>query len=192
MGATVGDTYKSSNITQNSHNGNTYNFVNRLHIEPQAIRVMAIRNYGIMYAISSIIVATCMFVIITFPSLIIYDTLMKNNTVFWLLSTITSVLMGAVLSIVFFENILKKVKWGHVLYKNKTIIYGLKREKFYDDIWHMELKETWNGHGRLRYFSINKTNSEPYSREITIMHYAKAKYIYDSFWNRRGREVLKR
>ena len=180
---TIGKTENCSDITQNSYNGNTYNFIKNLNREPRNIRVHAVRNYLSYYFILASIIAFLVFLSITFVGYSIDNDFLQDNNIVLLVAFSVSVVTGASSSILFFDKVFKKVKWGYVLYKNKTIIYNLKREKFYDDIWDIELKETWLGYGRLRYFGVTKRTDKPYYREITLMNYAQAKYIYDSFWN---------
>jgi len=183
VGNSLGNIGDNTNINQGRDLVIHNTFVGKLKRAPRNVRVMAIMNYTLLYFLMAFIIGFIFFITITF-SLHLYDnTFFKSNGFILFLTIGFSALLGAAISVSFFEKKLLKIRWGHVLYKNKTIIYNLKREKFYDDIWDIELKETWLGHGKLRYFGIHKVSNKPYSRKITVMDYAQAKYIYDSFWN---------
>ena len=172
-----------NNNNQAGRDINNNNFLAALKIKPRSVRVQVIRSYFLYYVLFALAIAMMMFILLTFICYYFDNNFFeKENTVLMVILA-SSTIVGTISSIVFFEKVFRKVKWGYVLYKNKTIVYGLKREKFYDDIWDMELKKTWIGHGRLRYFGITKGTDKPYSRVITLMNYAEAKYIYDSFWS---------
>lgn len=178
----------SSNLQQITGNNNNQagrdinhnNFFTKLLIKPRNVRVKAIRNYTFLYFTMAFGLGIFMFSVLLIIATFIDVSFLDNSFLTFTLFSV-SALFGSLISIVSLEKILQKVKWGYVLYNNKTIIYGKKRYRFYTDIWDMELKETWSGKGKLRYFCITKETKKPFSRSIVVANYAQAKYIYDSF-----------
>jgi len=183
IGNNLGNVGDNSHVNQGGKQTIHYNNIGKLKREPRNVRVHAMRNYFLYYIILAMTIAISIVLLMIFVGYYIDNKFLEDNGIALIIILVSSLMVGNIVSIIFFEKVFKKVKWGYVLYKNKTIVYRLKREKFYDDIWDIELKETWQGHGRLRYFGVTKETDKPYSRVITLMNYAQAKYIYDSFWS---------
>lgn len=183
MPGTIGNTVDCKDVTQNSYNGNTYNLVSNLRREPRNVEVKAIRDYTLLYFLISFMVGMLIFIAGTYVMFRLDNEFIEKHSLILEIFLGVSGTMGAFVSVVFLEYLMQKFAWGHIIYKDKSITYKEEVEKFYHDIWDMELKETRFGYGRLRYFGINKNSNKPFTRSITISKYAEAKYIYDSFWS---------
>lgn len=160
-----------------------HNYLLNNRVKPVEIELTAIKDYTTLYYVFSFVMLILYSFVVISAGYFFGGEILLMSKVFVYGAIFGSTFLAIVVSIVFLEKILPKIKWGHIKYKNKMLIYKETEMKFYDEIWDMHLKKTAMSSGKIEYFGITPKNHTVYSRKVVFSKYSEAKYVYDMFWS---------
>jgi len=168
------------------NNQNINNYFAFLHANPRNVELSPIRDFEKYYYILSFL---AMFASVKLSIFIVHSLGIDiYKTFFFALLVVVLSVSSAFISAFSLNWMFKKFSWGHVKYKDRAFEYKGVKNKFYEDIWAVELKKGWMNKGRIEYFGIDPRTNKVYSVKLILLRYQDAKYLHDIFWSGYGRD----
>jgi len=163
---------------------NNYNLISNLKIPPKDIHLIAYESTNLLKFSTSIITLIVVFFLLRqfyhlVPAALDFPTFPYDAQFVIGISFILSIIC------IDYCLVYKSQKW-RVEYQDGTLKFRNKSYRFYEDIWDIEyIPSKFLFRGKLILYIINSTTKTPYEETITFEYKARAKYVYDSFWNQK-------
>ena len=168
---------------ENMHN----NFLASLKVSPRDVEVDAIINYSRLLSFAFVLSAMLITAVVKYvPSgLNSENTSFIQMLIFLVMMSLT--IMPMIMSVVTLDPVTNMLSYFlnlKVKYHDGVLDYANIKRKFYSEIWDIKYKKHFIGKGAtLTIYAMNEEKKIPYKDIIRFKDDAKAKYMYDSFWN---------